>query len=424
MSRVLLVVLLLLAFSPGRAAESAPDDWDDWEEEPEGLVWSGFLEGAYGAWFDAGVQGSDDSLAEVRGRAETEWVRENFTVSFKGDAGYDHALREAIWDLRDLSLQFSAGDSVDFKLGRQVLTWGTGDLLFLNDLFPKDFEAFFAGRDDEYLKAPSTSLRATFYHSIVNWDVAWTPRFAPDIFLDGERFSFYLPPLDDIAAPPPLDPEKPGHSIEDGELAMRLFRRVGAAELALYGYLGFFKQPNAVNENGRPTYARMNSLGASYRRPFLGGLVNLEASHYRSVDDTSGRDPNIPNSQTRTLVGFERELLTSFTGGVQWYTEYLHNYNALKESAPVPETLPSRWYHLITLRLTYRAMQDRLTLGLFTFYSPTDDDYHLRPNVSYRVNDAWRLTFGANLFSGRHPYTPFGQLRESDNAYLRVRWYY
>ena len=32
-----------------------------------------------------------------------------------------------------------------------------------NILFPKDWQSFFSGRDDEYLKAPSDSLRFTYY---------------------------------------------------------------------------------------------------------------------------------------------------------------------------------------------------------------------------------------------------------------------
>ena len=56
-------------------------------------------------------------------------------------------------------------------------TWGTGDLVFLNDLFPKDFVSFFAGRDDEYLKAPGDALRITHYSKAVNIDFVWTPVF-------------------------------------------------------------------------------------------------------------------------------------------------------------------------------------------------------------------------------------------------------
>ncbi len=48
---------------------------------------------------------------------------------------------------------------VNLKIGRQVFTWGTGDYLFINDLFPKDYESFYIGRDDEYLKRPSEAVK-------------------------------------------------------------------------------------------------------------------------------------------------------------------------------------------------------------------------------------------------------------------------
>ena len=50
-----------------------------------------------------------------------------------------------------------------------------GDLLFINDLFPKDWVSFFVGRDDEYLKAPSDSLKASFFNELFNLDFVYTP---------------------------------------------------------------------------------------------------------------------------------------------------------------------------------------------------------------------------------------------------------
>ena len=32
-------------------------------------------------------------------------------------------------------------------------------MVFANDLFPKDWKSFFIGRDDEYLKPPSTTVK-------------------------------------------------------------------------------------------------------------------------------------------------------------------------------------------------------------------------------------------------------------------------
>jgi hypothetical protein len=41
------------------------------------------------------------------------------------------------------------------------LDWA--DLIFINDLFPKDWESFFIGRDTEYLKAPSDAAKISLF---------------------------------------------------------------------------------------------------------------------------------------------------------------------------------------------------------------------------------------------------------------------
>ena len=112
-------------------------------------------------------------------------------MALEGDALYDDYESEIEADIRELSIQGSPGSAVDLKVGRQVLTWGTGDLVFLNDLFPKSWVSFFSGRDDEYLKGPSDAARLTWYSDKINIDAVWTPRFEPDDYLTGARFSFF-----------------------------------------------------------------------------------------------------------------------------------------------------------------------------------------------------------------------------------------
>ena len=143
------------------------------------------------------------------------------------------------------------------EIGRQVLTWGTGDLVFLNDLFPKDWVSFFAGREDEYLKAPSNAIRATWYSDVVNVDVAWTPVFEPDEYLTGERFSFFSPLAGQRIAPnPPLSGIEPDKDIDNGEVAVRFFKTSGSTEMALYAYRGFFHQPTALTDTFQPRLHR------------------------------------------------------------------------------------------------------------------------------------------------------------------------
>ena len=418
---------LLLLLVPG-ALLAQDDMWDDeeWGDDEAATVWSGFVEAGLGSRIDSDTPvGSSSTLEELRLRVESEWQLGSTTIGLKADGSYDGVEESWTGDVRDLTAAFSVGESVDMRIGRQVQTWGTGDLVFLNDLFPKDFVSFFAGRDDEYLKAPGNSIRLTWFSEPVNVDFVWTPVFEPDEYLTGERFAFFSPLAGGIVAPePPLSAEEPDKDFSNGEFALRLFRTVEGKEYALYAYRGFFKQPNALTTDLEATFAPLTSLGASLRQPLGKGVFNVEASYYASRDDRSGSDPLVPNDQLRFLVGYEWEAKPNFTVGLQYYLESTLDHGKLVANSPFPEFEPDRNRHLLTNRLTYRAGRDKHTWSLFTFYSPSDNDFYLRPAYTYRHSDQWSVTAGANLFGGDDEHTFFGQLDDASNAYVRVRFSY
>ena len=405
---------------PFAAFEEA--DWEDpWAEEQQGLDWTGFIETAAGArWSD--VPNLDRlTLGEFRVRAETRHVAEHYSIDFKGELLWDQVVTDLDAQLRELAVSFTPARFMDVKIGRQVLTWGTGDLLFLNDLFPKDFISFFAGRDEDYLKSAADTARVSFYTDVVNLDLAWTPDFAPDDYLYGERFVFWNPALGAPAAPEtPRRAAAPG----DDEIALRLFRTVGPTEYAIYGYDGRWKQPLGADADGRPVFPRLRSWGASVRTPWLQGLFNVETAFYDSLDDPQGDDPRIPNSELRLLLGYEQELVRNLTGGVQLYAERISDHDRLVENAPVPARAREKWRSVATLRLTHRAWRDALTSSLFMFVSPSDEDFYLRPSISWRRDDHWSLSGGVNLFGGREEHTFFGQLEENSNGWVRLRYNY
>ena len=424
-----LLICLLALTQPSYAQEDGGEDWgdDDWlDAEASDLQLSGFVEAALGSrWGSVPQVGSKQTLGDARVRVESEWSGERLTVRFKGDGWYDSYLEEFNGELRDLTLAFSPTSNWDLKLGRQVLTWGTGDLVFLNDLFPKDWISFFAGREDEYLKAPSNAIRATWYSNVVNIDLAWTPVFESDEYLTGERFSFFSPLAGQRIAPdPPLRGIEPDKDIDNGEIAVRLFKTFGSTEMAMYAYRGFFHQPTAFTNTFQPTFTPMAAIGVSVRHPFGSGLFNTEAVYYASRDDRGGNDPHVPNDQVRLLLGYEREAITNFTVAFQYYLEWTQDYDTLIENSLAPQFEPSEYRHVLTNRLNYRLNQDRLTFSLFTFYSLSDNDYYFRPSLSYRYSDQWTFTGGASIFGGRDAHTFFNQFADNSNVYARIRYNY
>lgn len=422
MRAFLLLICLVTA-----SAFPQEDIWDNeaWEEDAEATIWTGFVEGGLGRRVqDDAALDRAETLEELRWRVETERAISRLSLGLKADVGYDGVEGDAFFDLRDLVVSFPLGDTLELKVGHQVQTWGTGDLLFVNDLFPKDFVSFFAGRDDEYLKAPGNAIRLTHYNPLVNADFVWTPIFEPDDYITGERFSFFSPQAGTNVAPePPLSADKPGETFSNGEFAVRLFRTVAGRELALYGYRGFFKQPSAFTPDGSPAFAPLGVYGGSLRQPAGPGLLNAEIAWYDSRDDSDGTDPLIPNGQLRLLVGYEWEAAADFTVGLQYYVEAILHYDELTANGR-SSFLPDEYRHVLTNRLTWRTARERYTWSLFAFLSPTDRDIYLRPQMTLRYSDTWSVVAGGNFFAGADRHTFFGQFEEASNVYLRLRFNY
>jgi hypothetical protein len=423
----LLVVMLAQCLVGASLAED--DDWDDDDWGDEGSLlpveFHGFVEGAMGfRVVDNPVLPDDFVLGEGRFQLEVSHEREFGRLNVKTDFNGDAVGEEFDIDLREAIVFLAPAEWLEVQGGWQVLTWGTGDFLFLNDLFAKDFVSFFNGRADEYLKAPNAGVKVSLFSALGNLDFVWIPIFESDRGLTGERLSFFNPQIPGLQGDdPPFESLRPDKTLDNGEFALRLHRNLGGAELALYSYWGFFPQPTAFDiDEALPTHSRLGAYGASFRDSWIGGVGNLEFAYYDSADDRGGDDPLVPNSQLRALVGFEREVLPKFNVGIQYYLEATLDHDLLIANSPNPEFEPDEIRHLLTTRFTYLTLRDDLVLSLFVFVSPSDVDAHLRPSLSYKFSDEIQLDAGFNIMVGREQHTFFGQLEENTNFYTRMRY--
>ncbi len=344
-------------------------------------------------------------------------------LRFKGDVVEDLVKSRFRSGIREFNVMLSPLDFMDLKIGRQILTWGTGDLLFVNDLFPKDWQSFFIGRDDEYLKAPSDAVKLSFFFNIANLDVIYAPVFNGSVYIDGSRLSYWNPVLARTAGRDFIfgDHER-NRFFADGELALRVSKNIRGTEVALYGYRGFWKTPEGMNPVSVTLYyPELTVYGASIRSTLFGGIGNIEIGYYDSREDREGDDPFVRNSEFKVLAGFERELMRNFTGGIQYYCEWIADYHAYRRSL-VAQPGKDEYRHLLTVRLTRLMMNQNLRLSFFGYYSPSDQDAYLRPKAHYKLTDQWAVEVGSNIFLGTDDHTFFGQFKDNTNAYGSVRW--
>ncbi|MBN2581769.1 MAG: hypothetical protein JXL80_01785 [Planctomycetes bacterium] len=411
--------------------------WTEWKErlqDEHNIYVGGFLEMRGGMRTQRDQTQRRMSLGELRLQVDAEKEFESGAIlKLRPDFVFDPvANRDDLnleegrgWlDLREANFAFSPTRWMDVKLGRQILTWGTGDLVFLNDLFPKDWNSFLLGRNVEYLKAPSDAVKTSLYSDLVNFDVVYTPRFDADRYIDGDRVSFWNPMYGrQTGRRHFVHVDRPDDWFSDSEAAWRLAKTMKGYETALYGYYGYWKSPAGYESfGGKATFPDLSAYGWSVRGPVGKGIANFEMSYYDSRDDRDGDDPLVRNSEFRGLAGYTFELMRDLSLGFQYYLEHMTDYDSYRHSLPRGMVTSEQNRHVLTIRVTKLAMNQNLTLSLFTFYSPSDDDSYLRPTVSYKITDNWMVEAGANFFVGSRDYTFFGQFEDNSNVYAAMRY--
>lgn len=396
----------------------------------------GFIDYRYGQRTQSDSFEDDAALNDLRLQLNSLWYHDLFTAQLKAALVYDQEANErddinletgqGFFDLRQANILFSPLTWMDVKFGRQVLTWGTGDLVFINDLFPKDWQSFFLGRDDEYLKAPSDALFVSVFPAFANIDIAYTPRFDSDRHITGERLSYWNG--HQIAGQNSLiDTDRPDDWFQDDEVAARIYRMVGNYEAAVYGYYGFWKSPGGMDTNtAKWIFPALAVYGGSLRGSLGSGIANVELGYYDSMDDRNGDNPFINNSEARFLVGYEQEMIRNLTVGIQYYIEHLMNHDdyedALAANQMPKNTARDENRHTITLRLTYLMMNQNLILSCFARYSPSDEDIYIKPVATYKISDNWQASIGGNFFAGKEEHTFLGQFENNSNLNASLRY--
>lgn len=416
----IVVFMLTTLLSTTASAGSLVDDlYDDY-----GVEINGFADLRGGSRLQADPNEKQTSLGETRFRLDANTYFDETLFTFKGELLVDGVTEDVEVALRELSLLASPLDNMDIKVGRSVFTWGTGDMLFINDTFAKDWQSFFIGRNEQYLKYPSNALKMSLFFDTVNMDIIYSPLFEGSRFVSGERLSYFNPAAGRIVGRNmEMDPEEPDTLFSDGELHGRLSKNMGGVEIALYGYSGFWQEPEGyLPEQQTGFYPRLNVWGGSIRSALLGGVGNIEAGYYDSIDNPDSDNPFVRPGEIRLLVGFERELAHELTGGFQYYVESIRHYDNYRQALPAEAHARDKNTGTLTLRLTKLLLEQNLNLSLFIYYSPDGNDGYARPKFSYKLTDQWLIDGGFNLFWGADEYTFWGQFQDNSNIYAGLRY--
>ncbi|MBI3937072.1 MAG: hypothetical protein HY323_08845 [Betaproteobacteria bacterium] len=359
------------------------------------------------------------AASDLRARLKVEGSTAGGAAAFSGqfDLARDAVLATTTGKAREFYGDLVA-EKAALRVGRQVITWGVGDLLFINDTFPKDWSAFFTGQPLEYLKLGSDAAKASLFPGPFNLELV-VAEFRPDALPDRRRFVF-----DD---PLPAGPSRllvEPHSDPGGlEVSGKIYGYWDNWELAGYAARTHFRSPayrfGATEIVGR--YPRLHTYGASLGGSFGKSVLTLEAGYYDSREDRSGTDPSVENSQLRALVGYSRQLVEDTTLGVQLYAERMSDYGAYVAALPAGFPRKERLRTIATVRFTQLYRHQTVILNVFAFLGLSSSDRLIIPSVRYAVTDNFWVEAGANFFGGSGG-GMFGALKDNDNLYVTLRY--
>lgn len=408
---IIAAAIAVFALSGGRALAEDP-------------ALHGFAQANYSADTDTvNPDGKKYKRLEERVQLRFDSSKDSYRLFLKGDIFYDHLDDAADAKAREAFVD-RASEYWDMRLGRQVITWGVGDLVFINDVFPKDYEAFFAGRPMEYLKKGVDGVKVGLYPEAVSIEAVVIPFFEPNNFPGSDRFWLYDP----MPAVTNRVVEEPVAKPPNTEVAVRAYRDVAGFDTSLYFYKGWYRTPSMRPDNlaapSRITlfYPELYTYGLSLQKNAFNGVMSMEAGYYDSQDDKNGRDPFVPNSQVKVLAGYQRQLMEDLTAGVQYYGEYMRQYDVYEAARIQGFPKEPQYRQVASLRLTQLLLHQNMRLSWFSFYGITDRDYLLNPEARYNLTDNLWAAVGLMVFGGRSETTQFGSQDKNDNAYLQARY--
>jgi len=353
----------------------------------------------------------------LRANVDVESDSSNTAAVAKIDFVNDNIAGNVEIDAREIYGEYLS-DSFEIRAGRQMMTWGVADRLFINDVFPKNWTAFFAGQPLEYLKIGSDAVRASVFFGSWDLELVGIPFMQADVVPQTDRF---------VVFDPGLIVREPSKRLSNGELAARLHTTFDTMDVAFYVFRGFWHQPDKGIAGTAIIYPRLNNYGMTIQDSVLGGVLSLEAGFYQSADDKAGTNPLIANSQYRYLLGYEHELMTDLTLALQVYGEIMDNHAAYLATAqpayaagmgPLP--LPKH-RKIGTLNLRALWLNQTLTTSLFAM-AVAGGGRMLIPDLEYAVTDELSVNVGGHIFWGGPDSWMLGMMKHDDNVYTNVKW--
>ena len=369
------------------------------------------------------------SRIEVMGWYDASWAihgRENYTQDVLDTYEY-------FYDVKDAYIQGTLSDSVDIKIGRQVVIWGKSDSIRITDVInPLDNrEPGMVDIKDLRLSETMTKLDYYFGDYGLSGIIIHEPRLQiePAFGSDYRPRDVFGPTAPDSVFP---DAYQPSWDIENTQFALSLDGRYEGWDLSWYAAnvmnsrFGITKQDDGTSLR---TFDKIYMVGAATNIVSGAWLYKAEAAYimdidYRSVEENKNR--------LDSLVGIDYSGFSKTVLSVELANRHVFAYEDVMLQDTLSGTGPKIFPDYerqdtmqVAARASYTFDHDNATLNyLISMIGASvkfQDGGFQRLWMDYKLNDSFTANAGVVDYIGGNGIVPFyNAIDNNDRVYAEI----
>ncbi len=331
------------------------------------------------------------------------------------------------FELRELYLD-APTDFAHFRIGKQQTVWGQSDGLKVLDVVnPQDFREFILD-DFEDSRIPLWTIAAEVPIDDFTAEFLWIPdQTYNDLPEAGALYALTAPRFVPEAVPGftvvQREPDRPDDVIADSDAGARLLGMLDGWDLSL-NYLYHYDDNPVLRRQVQgsvvtitPEYERTHLLGGTFSNSFgdfvVRGELGYSFDRFFLTEDLSDSDGVGESDNVSSVIGLDWYGLDDTLVSAQVFGDYLTD--------DIDGLLRDRFESTTSLLVRRSFLDEDLEAEVIWLQSLNSGDGLVRPKITYRLDDNFKIWAGADIFFGTSDGV-FGQFDDNDRVLFGVQF--